>query len=75
VPYDGAMAGNPREHVKGKGFWDGGSAGRSSNGQTGGRPSGFPGRRSPKRVGVKTDIEFPDTKSAGDDPSAGTSET
>ena len=54
------MAGNPREHVKDKGFWDGGAAGRSSNGQTGGRPSGFPGSRAPKRVGVKTDIEFPD---------------
>lgn len=53
------MAGNPREHVKGKGFWDGGAAGRSSNGQTGGRPSGFPGQRGPKRVGVKTDLEFP----------------
>ena len=68
------MAGNPRENVKGKGFWDGGAAGQSSNGQTGGRPSGFPGRRSPKSVGVKTDIEFPETKPAGD-PSAGTSET
>jgi hypothetical protein len=65
-----AMAGNPRENVKGKGFWDGGSSGQSGNDQTGGRPSGFPGRRAPKRVGVKTDIEFPDTKSA-DDPSAG----
>ena len=61
------MAGNPRENVKGKGFWDGGSAGRSSNGQTGGRPSGFPGRRAPKRVGVKTDIEFPETKTSTDE--------
>jgi len=69
------MAGNPRENVKGKGFWDGGSDGRSGNGQTGGRPSGFPGRRAPKRVGVKTDIDFPDTKTAGEDPSAETSET
>jgi len=69
------MAGNPRENVKGKGFWDGGSDGQSGNGQTGGRPSGFPGRRAPKRGGVKTDIDFPDTKTADDDPSAGTSET
>lgn len=69
------MAGNPRENVKGKGFWDGGSDGRSGNGQTGGRPSGFPGRRAPKRVGVKTDIDFPEAKPAGEDPSAGTSET
>ena len=75
VPYDLAMAGNPREHGKGKGFWDGGSAGRSVNGQTGGRPSGFPGSRAPNRVGVKTDIEFPDTKLPGEDPSAGKGET
>lgn len=53
------MAGNPRENVKGKGFWDGGSKGRSVNSQTAGRPSGFPGRRTPSRAGVKTDIEFP----------------
>jgi hypothetical protein len=57
------MAGNPREHVKDKGFWDGGSAGRSSNGQTGGRPSGFPGARLPKRAGIRTDLEFPHDKS------------
>lgn len=53
------MAGNPREHVKGRGFWDGGSKGQSSNGQTGGRPSGFPGERIPSRVGLRTDLEFP----------------
>jgi hypothetical protein len=56
------MAGNPREHVTGKGFWDGGSNGHSVNSQTAGRPSGFPGRRIPSRVGVKTDIEFPSTE-------------
>lgn len=53
------MAGNPREHVKDKGFWDGGSAGHSENGQSAGRPSGFPGGRKAKNVGVKTDLEFP----------------
>lgn len=53
------MAGNPRENVKGKGFWDGGSKGHSVNSQTAGRPSGFPGWRAPSRTGVKTDIEFP----------------
>jgi hypothetical protein len=63
------MAGNPREHVKDKGFWDGGSRSRSSNDQTGGRPSGFPGMRAPKRIGVRTDIEFPDTKLPGDETS------
>jgi hypothetical protein len=54
------MAGTPREHVKDKGFWDGGSAGHDSNGQTAGRASGFPGRRKPSRVGIRTDIEFPE---------------
>ena len=56
------MAGNPREHVKGRGFWDGGSKGHTANGQTGGRPSGFPGERKPSRVGLRTDLEFPTTE-------------
>ena len=54
------MAGNPREHVKGKGFWDGGAAAHGENGQSAGRPSGIPGERKPSRVGVRSDIEFPD---------------
>jgi hypothetical protein len=58
------MAGNPRDHVKGKGFWDGGSDAQSANDQSSGRPSGFPGRRLPKRVGLRTDIEFPSSQSA-----------
>lgn len=53
------MAGNPRENAKSKGFWDGGSSGHGKNGEAAGRPSGFPGRRAPSRVGIKTDIEFP----------------
>jgi hypothetical protein len=53
------MAGNPREHVKGKGFWDGGARGQDSNDQTAGRPSGFPGSRKADRTGTRTDIEFP----------------
>ena len=53
------MAGNPRENVKGKGFWDGGAAGHSTNSQTAGRPSGFPGKRSPRTAGIRTDVEFP----------------
>jgi hypothetical protein len=53
------MAGNPRENVKDKGFWDGGSAGHSPNDQSAGRPSGFPGRRVPKTTGVRTDLDFP----------------
>ena len=53
------MAGNPREHVKGKGFWDGGASSHGTNKESAGRPSGFPGTRKPTRVGVNTDIEFP----------------
>lgn len=59
------MAGNPREHVKNHGFWDGGAAGQSSNQQSAGRPSGFPGRRNPSRVGIRTDIEFPPGDASG----------
>ena len=53
------MGGNPRENVKDKGFWDGGSEAHSSNGQSSGKSSGFPGKRKPKTVGVKTDIDAP----------------
>ena len=48
------MAENP---PKSKGFWNGG---HSDNGQASGRPSGFPGSRTPKKTGVRTDIEFPE---------------
>ena len=53
------MGGNPREHVKGKGFWDGGASSHGKNGESSGRPSGFPGSRKPSRQGIKTDLEFP----------------
>ena len=53
------MAGNPREHGKKKGFWDGGTAGHGTNKETAGRPSGLPGTRKPRRTGVNTDLEFP----------------
>lgn len=53
------MAGNPREHVKDKGFWDGGAPAHGESGQHAGRASGFPGRRVPGRVGIRTDIDFP----------------
>ena len=53
------MTGNPREHVKGKGFWDGGTPGHGTNKESSGRPSGYPGARKRTRVGVNTDIEFP----------------
>ncbi len=54
------MAGTPREHIKDKGFWDGGTAGHDKSGETAGRSSGFPGMRKPTRVGIRTDIEFPE---------------
>lgn len=61
------MAGNPREHVKDKGFWDGGSDAHGSNGQTAGRVRGTPGSSKPGRTGVRTDLEFPEeTKEQGD---------
>ncbi len=53
------MAGNPREHVTDEGFWDGGAPGHSRNDQSSGRASGHPGPRKPKRVGIRTDIDFP----------------
>jgi len=55
------MAGNERENVKGKGFWDGGGSAHGMNGQSGGRASGYPGRRTPSTTGVRTDLEFPNT--------------
>ena len=58
------MAGNPREHIKDKGFWDGGRAGQARNGESSGRTSGSPGSRKPKNVGVRTDIEFPSEETA-----------
>ena len=59
------MAGNPREHAKGKGFWDGGGRGHSTNKEAAGHASGLPGTRKPRRVGVSTDIEFPPENPAG----------
>lgn len=53
------MAGNPREHVKDKGFWDGGARGHGNNKESSGRPSGLPGTRKQNRDGVSTDLEFP----------------
>ena len=61
------MAGNPRDHVKGKGFWDGGSAAHGQNGQSAGRKSGFPGPRTPSKVGLRTDLEFPEQPAAEDE--------
>jgi hypothetical protein len=51
------MTGAPRANAKDKGFWDGGASGHGTNKESSGRPDGYPGRRAPKRVGVRTDIE------------------
>jgi hypothetical protein len=53
------MAGNPREHVKDKGFWDGGGHAHGKDSETAGRPSGYPGQRKRQRTGVRTDLEYP----------------
>ena len=53
------MAGNPRENIGDKGFWDGGGAAHGRDSEASGRPSGFPGRRKPNRIGIRTDLEYP----------------
>jgi hypothetical protein len=54
------MAGNPRERVRNRGFWDGGDPARGVNNESGGKSSGLPGERRPSAVGVKTDLEYPE---------------
>ena len=54
------MSGNPREHIKDKGFWDGGAAGHGDNKESAGRASGFPGKRSRSKTGYVTDLDFPE---------------
>jgi hypothetical protein len=56
------MSGNARENVKDKGFWDGGSEAHGTNGESGGKASGAPGRRTPSTTGVRVDLEFPNTE-------------
>lgn len=53
------MAGNPRENIQDKGFWDGGAPAHNADGQSAGRPSGFPGVRKPGRAGIRTSIDAP----------------
>jgi hypothetical protein len=55
------MAGYARENGKGKGFWDGGATAHGTNGESGGRASGYPGRRTPSKTGLRVDLEFPKT--------------
>lgn len=54
------MAGNLRENVTQKGFWDGGTSGHGHNKESSGRPSGYPGTRRQSRAGINTDFEFPE---------------
>jgi hypothetical protein len=51
------MSEDPKDQGREKGFWTGGRPGHAENGQSSGRPSGFPGRRGPKRAGVMTDLD------------------
>ena len=60
------MAGNPRDHARNKGFWDGGDAGHGMNRESGGRTGGYPGERKPTLAGVKTDLEYPDSGTPDD---------
>lgn len=60
------MAGNPRENIGEKGFWDGGAPGHSHDGETAGRPTGMPGSRRPSRFGTRTDLEFPPEELLGE---------
>ena len=60
------MSGNPRENVKRKGFWDGGSASHNSGDQAAGRGSGYPGGRRPSRSGVQIDLDEPTRSRAAD---------
>lgn len=55
------MAGYPRENAEGKGFWDGGVKSHGSNRESGGRASGAPGLRTPKKTGLRVDLEFPES--------------
>jgi hypothetical protein len=54
----------PDDRKNDKGFWDGGGSGYGQNDQSSGRLSGFPGERKPSRVGVRTDIEFPEQQTS-----------
>jgi len=60
----GVMAGNPRDNVGKKGFWDGGSRSHGSGNQSAGRASGFPGSRIPSKLGVRVDIEGPESQTS-----------
>lgn len=50
------MPANPRENAD-KGFWDGGTRGHGTARESGGRTSGYPGRRTPTREGVRLDLD------------------
>ena len=60
------MSGNPREHTRDKGFWDGGLRGHGVGNQSGGRSSGFPGTRKPKMTGIRIDLDQPPRRKTGE---------
>lgn len=57
------MPANPRENVT-KGFWDGGRRGHGTARESGGRSSGYPGSRKPRREGIRLDLDTFDTVKA-----------
>lgn len=56
------MAGNPRENVQNKGFWDGGSKRHGKSSEGAGRTAGYPGPRRPFQTGVHIDLDAPPVK-------------
>ncbi|HVT44434.1 MAG TPA: hypothetical protein VMT00_08585 [Thermoanaerobaculia bacterium] len=55
------MTDNRRSNAERKGFWDGGQKGHGSSRESGGKKSGYPGRREPKIIGIRTDLDRPAT--------------
>lgn len=70
------MPANDRENASGKGFWDGGRNGHGTARESGGRSSGFPGRRKPDKTGIQLDLDrlsppqAPEKKPSEPDPAA-----
>ncbi len=55
------MPANDRENVKKKGFWDGGRNGHGTARESGGRSSGYPGRRKNDKTGIQLDLDSLDS--------------
>ncbi|HUO84948.1 MAG TPA: hypothetical protein VM534_07540 [Thermoanaerobaculia bacterium] len=51
------MPANDRENTRNKGFWDGGRSGHGTARESGGRSSGYPGRRETESSGIQIDLD------------------